>query len=76
VTEEQINDAVMKAALLDAVMDALAGHEVSDFMESFVEVAAAQAARNTLECIAKGCAGPDWAAKGTLKLLGNYPESE
>ena len=71
-TEEQINDAVMKAALLESVMDALAGNEVSDFMESFVEVAAAMAVRNTLESIANtancGCAE---AAQNTLNMLGN-----
>jgi len=72
IDEDKYNDAILKASILDWVMDALAGNGVCDFAESFIEVSAAMAVRNTLECIANGCAGPDFAAKGTLALLGNF----
>jgi hypothetical protein len=78
-TPEQENEAVMKAAILDWVMAALAGEEVCDFAGSFVEVAAAQAARSCIQDIATmGCCRPGTfdstpgdRARGTLALLGN-----
>jgi hypothetical protein len=71
-TENQINDAVLKSALFDYVMDALAGHPVCDFADSFIEVAAAQAMRKALEDIAAGQIYPEDRAKGVLLLLGNF----
>lgn len=73
-TPEQENEAVMKAAMLEWVMDALAGHRPCDFAESFVEVAAAQAARETLEQIAAGCSDSQLLAQNTLCLLGPSEE--
>jgi hypothetical protein len=71
-TPEQENDAVMEAAILGWVMDALAGNEVCDFATSFVEVAAAMAVRDTLERVARGCLRSDEEAEATLMLLGNF----
>ena len=86
-TPEQENDAVMKAAMLEWVMDALAGNEVCDFGESFVEVAAAKAAREALENVVEAFGDIVWIpggkeesayqqAQNTLRLLGNFdPDS-
>ena len=71
-THDQENDLVMKAAILEWVMDALAGNDVCDFATSFVEVAAALAVRDTLERVARGCPNPDQEAECTLMLLGNF----
>jgi len=75
------NELTMQGAILESVMGALAGDEPSDFLESFVEVAAAQAARSCLEDIVsieehrnRGDAETADRAKGTLMLLGNYPK--
>lgn len=50
VDEERYNQAVMQAAILEAVMDTLDGKPVSDFMESFDEVWRARSFRHAVEC--------------------------
>ena len=49
--EERYNQAVMQAAILEAVMDALDGKPVGDFMESFSEVWRARSFRHAVECV-------------------------
>ena len=48
---ERYNDAVLKSSILEAVMDALDGMSVSDFMESFPEVSRARSFRNAVESV-------------------------
>ena len=50
---ERYNQAVMQAAILEAVMDALDGKPVSDFMDSFDEVARARSFRGAVEEVAR-----------------------
>ena len=79
IDEEKYNSAVMQAAILDWVMDSLTGNEVCEFGESFPEVAAAMAVRQTLERIVRlsdsemrdGDTARD-LARNTLQLLGNF----
>jgi len=72
-------DLLLRAAILDWVLDALAGNGADDFGESFGEVAAALAVRKTLEEIAEYDASGRGAvenmkscARQTLNMLGNY----
>ena len=53
VDPERYSQAVMDAAVLESVMDALDGKSVSDFMESFPAVARALDIRRELQWIAE-----------------------
>ena len=50
---ERYNHAVLQASILEAVMDALDGKSVDEFMASFPEVHRAQSFRNAVEGVCR-----------------------